>query len=83
MAVCPCPEEGPGGVLPPNALAAPNDWQETAGRGRHGQVMWVSQGGLPIGLTIGGYHHGTTEKAGNPHRARRWEIVALSARRDV
>ena len=24
MAVCPCPEEGPG-VLPPEALAAPND----------------------------------------------------------
>ena len=22
----------------------------------------MSQGGLPIGLTIGGYHHGTTEK---------------------
>ena len=24
--------------------------------------MWVSRGGLPIGLPIGGYHHGTTEK---------------------
>ena len=45
--------------------------------------MWVSQGGLPIGLPIGGYHHGTTEKAGNRHRARRREIVALGVRRDA
>ena len=45
--------------------------------------MWVSQGGLPIGLTIGGYHHGATEKAGNRHRARRREVVALGVRRDA
>ena len=45
--------------------------------------MWVSQGGLPIGLTIGGYHHGTTEKAGNRHRARRREVVAPGVRRDA
>ena len=43
----------------------------------------MSQGGLPIGLTIGGYHHGTTEKAGNHHRARRREVVALGVRRDA
>lgn len=45
--------------------------------------MWVSQEWLPIGLTIGGYHHGTTEKAGNRHRARRREVVALGVRRDA
>lgn len=45
--------------------------------------MWVSQGRLPIGLTIGGYHHGTTEKAGNRHRTRCREVVALDVRRDV
>lgn len=45
--------------------------------------MWVSQGGLPIGLTIGGHHHGTTERAGNRHRARRREVVALGVRRDA
>lgn len=45
--------------------------------------MWVSQGGLPIGLTIGRYHHGTTEKAGNRHRARRREVVALGVRHDA
>ena len=33
------------------------------GRGRHGQVMQVPQEGPPIDPTIGGYHHGTTEKA--------------------
>lgn len=33
--------------------------KETAGRKRHGQVMWVSRGGVPIGLPIGGYHRGT------------------------
>ena len=32
--------------------------------------MWVSQGGHPIGPAIEGYHHGTTEKTGNRHRAR-------------
>ena len=45
--------------------------------------MWVSRGGLPIGLTIGGYHHGTTRQAGNRHRARRREVVALGVRRDA
>ena len=45
--------------------------------------MWVSQEWLPIGLTIGGYHHGTTEKAGNRHRARRREVVALGVRRNA
>ena len=43
----------------------------------------MSQGGLPIGLPIGGYHHGTTEKAGNRHRDRRLEVVALGVRRDA
>ena len=43
----------------------------------------MSQGGLPIGLTIGGYRHGTTEKAGNRHGARRREVVALGVRRDA
>ena len=40
-------------------------------------------GGLPIGLPIGGYHHGTTEKAENRHRARRREVVAPGVRRDA
>lgn len=43
--------------------------------------MWVSRGGLPIGLTIGGYHHGATHQAENRHRARRREIGALGVRR--
>lgn len=43
--------------------------------------MWVSRGGLPIGLTIGGYHHGTTEKAGiviglDVGKASHWACVA-------
>lgn len=43
--------------------------------------MWVSRGGLPIGLPIGGYHHGTTRQAEGRHRARRREIGALGVRR--
>lgn len=50
---------GPGEVLPPRTLTAPNDRQEAAGSGDHGQVMWVSRAGFPIGPPIGGCHRGT------------------------
>ena len=53
------------------------------GGGRHGQVMQVPQERPPIDPPIGGYHHGTTEKAENRHRARRQEVVALDVRRDA
>lgn len=76
----PLPLEGPGGVATEDARRS----ERLIGNcraGGHGQVMWVSRGGLPIGLPIGGYHHGTTRQAEGRHRARRREIGALGVRR--
>ena len=60
--MCLCPSRPPGGVAAEDARRSERLIGNCQARG-HGQVMWVSKGGLPIDLPIGGHHRGTTPSA--------------------
>ena len=62
----PLPRRGPGGCCHRGRSPLRTTDRKLPGPERHGRVMWVSRGGVPIGLPIGGYHHGTNQTCRKP-----------------